>query len=62
MLVNGKIIGADPNMVLELSKKSRDGNKYLDSHEAILKNTLVTNGPIPAKFYDSLKASRQGNN
>ena len=57
VLVNGKIIGADPNMVLELSKKSRDGNKYLDSHEAILKNTLVTNGPIPAKFFDSLKAS-----
>ena len=57
VLVNGKVIGADPNMVLELSKKFRDGNKYLDSHEAILKNTMVTNGPIPAKFFDSLKAS-----
>ena len=57
VLVNGKIIGADPNMVLELSKKFKDGKGYLDSHEAILKHTLVTNGPIPAKFFDSLKAS-----
>ena len=53
MLVNGKTIGADPNMVIELSKKLKGGNMYLDSHEAILKNTLVTNGPIPSTFFDS---------
>jgi len=57
VLVNGKTIGADPNMVIELSKKLKDGKGYLDSHEAILKHTLVTNGPIPSKFFDSLKAS-----
>ena len=57
VLVNGKTIGADPNMVIELTKKHKDGSKYFDSHESILRNTLVTNGPIPSKFFDSLKAS-----
>jgi hypothetical protein len=38
LLVNGKTIGADPNMVIELTKKLKDGNKYLDSHESILIN------------------------
>ena len=57
VLVNGKTIGEDPNMIIELSKKVKGGDKYLDSHEAIMKNTLVTNGPIPNKFFDNLKAS-----
>ena len=59
VLVNGKTIGQDPNMAIELNKKVKGGESYLDSHEAILKNTLVTNGPIPAKFYDNLKASEE---
>ena len=46
-------------MVIELSKKIKDSSKYFDSHEAILRNTLVTNGPIPGKFFDSLKASEE---
>jgi len=57
VLVNGRVIGDDPNMVLELTKKVKSSEKYLDSHEAILKNTLVTSGLIPIKFFDNLKAS-----
>jgi len=57
VLINGKTIGEDPNMIIELTKKVKGGDKYLDTHEAILRNTLVTNGPIPSKFFDSLKAS-----
>ena len=57
VLVNGKIIGEDPSMTLELTKKLKDGGKYFDSHESILKNTLVTNGPISSKFFDSLRAT-----
>ena len=57
VLINGKTIGEDPNMTIELSKKVKGGDKYLDSHESILRNTLVNNGPIPMKFFDSLKAS-----
>ena len=55
--VNGIIIGKDPNLTLEISKKSKLESNYLDSHESILKNTLVTNGPISARFYDALKAT-----
>jgi hypothetical protein len=57
VLVNGKTIGEDPNMVIELTKKVKGSDKYLDSHEAILKNTLVNSGLIPIKFFDNLKAS-----
>ena len=56
VLVNGKLIGEDPNLTLEISRKLKQ-DKSLDSHESILRNTLVNQGPLPPRFYDSLKAS-----
>ena len=32
-------------------------DKSLDSHESKLRNALVNQGPLPPRFYDSLKAS-----